>query len=343
MRVLFLSENGEGLGLATHLSSEGHAVNFIVPAGSHIGQGLVGHDAESAPDFVVYASANLGRDADEYRQSGKRTLGSSRWGELIESNPEYTDSLIKSIGWSTNSIDSGINLYITGWFNGRGFLSSYVSLVYRRFMSGGRGPDINFTGVVSNFWQPTERILESILKPVSHILKKVNHRGPIHIHTLIDGDRYCVKELSASLAHPLSTVLFENTKASVSDILLRLFNEDSKSIIPIAQWACGVMISIPPYPYQAQHNPISIKGIIPDNIKHMWLVDVKRDNEGYSTTGESGKIGYVTARGDSVHESVRRAYRTINNLSTPDLQYRDDVGRNITSLLERLREYQWIK
>lgn len=349
MKFLAISESGHAVGLLMRLQKEGHSTSIL--SNHSFGNGIIDQPLEdSASDITIFDSNSLGVKADQMRKEGKRVLGASKWSNSLEENKEYADSLIKSAGWNIENGSNGINLYITAWFNGNNYISVYTSLVYRRFMSSGRGPDLNFTGVVSLFNQDkVELINKNLLEPLKPILKRTNHRGCFHIHTLINGLNFGVKSISASFENPLSIFLFENTRLSSSDLLLKMFDEKSDNIHPISEWTAGVMLSVPPYPYKSDDTKaIDLKGIDQFNLKHMWLVDVVKDKDIYRTGFANGKIGYVTARGATTdscwgyNEATRRIYRTISNLQIKDLQYRDDVGDKVSDILSMLQKNKWI-
>lgn len=344
MKWLFVSQNGESLGLAMHLSSEGHQVGFLVPEGVSVGVGLVDSTPqEGLADINVLEGSRLAQDADALRSSGVRVFGDSRWSNALDNSQEYGLELAQAIGWPLDGVLNGINLYTTVWFNGSTFISVYNSFVYRRFMSGGKGPDIEFAGALSNFSLPTTMLRDRILTPLARMLKRVNHRGCFHVHSLVAGSEYCVKELSASSNHPLALAAFENSRIPCTDVVLRAFNESSEPIAHLEPWTTTVMFSAPPYPYKdAELKASEIKGIEPANLKHLWLVDMKREAGMWQGAGLSGKLGYVTARGKFPSEAVGRAYRTLRNLSLPDMQYRDDIGRNVSTMIDTLRGTGWI-
>jgi len=347
MRLLLISKQGAGFGMASHLSSEGHAVTVLHSTQSHIGQGVITVLAQgesvSAADIYIYDDNSFGQHAEDARNAGLRVLGASRWSQMIDDDESYEAEIIKLVGWLPPKTSNGVNLYVTGWFNGSKFICSYTSLVYRRLLPGGLGPDVGCMGTVSNFYQPTDRIYNTFLKPLEKALRRVNHRGCIHIHTLVDGDAFGVQGVSTALTHPLAYALLENVNLPVSNILLRLFDENSKPIRPLEQWASGVILSVPPYPYTNPHKPVELKGLHPSNLKHMWLCDAQKESGVWKTTGQTGLVGLVTARGSTVEETVRRTYRTISQLDIKDVQYRNDVGRHINPILAKLSKASWIK
>lgn len=347
MKFSVLSEEGDILGLATHLSSEGHSVEMAVDTVTSLGEGVVTIKPieDLFPgDITVFDNNKWGQLADRLREEGRRVLGASHFSEMIHKDKEYASQVIASLGWDQSEVKRGVNLYITVWFNGSHYIAAYSSLVYRRFMSGGRGPDVKGTGVVSLFHDSlTESVRNNILKPLEKVLRRVNHRGCFHVHTVITGDKFSVPEISGLFYSPLTLTLLENSRPSVSDVLLRLFDETSKPISLLDSWATALLVTIPPYPYQLPTEETVIKGIESPALKHLWFMDVKKKGSDWITAATHGKIGYITARGNTLHEAVKRAYRTVNRFEVRDIQYRDDVGRNLNNLLKHLRDYKWIR
>lgn len=348
MRVLCVSETGYSLGFASHLSSEGHGVTFLIPT-SEVGNGIVDtisslEAVDDIPsDIVIIDYLHSGKSIDRLRAQGKKVIGPSLWSTTVDSDSEYCKRLIDSIGWDTTKVTNGTNMYLTTWFNGMDFISTYASLLYKRLMPGGAGVDVGYSGVLSNFYQPTERVYNTFLKPLQKVLKRVNHRGCIHLKIVIKGNDYSIKEMSTSISNPLALSLFENSKLSVGDLILDLFDETSKPVQPLEQWSGALQLSVPPYPYHIEHSPVTLRGIQPENLKHLWLIDVKKMKNVWTTAGLSGRIGYVTARGITTNEVRRRILKTISNLMIPDLQYRNDIGRKIDPMLDELSRNGWMK
>lgn len=330
MNVLVVSDGGLGRGLAQRCERDGHDVKFGRP-----------ELADWRPDIVIYdGGKNHVQEADQLRNAGFKVLGPTRWSTAIEEDSTYLKQIITSLGWNVNGLTQGTNIYISAWFNGASFVSSYMSIVYRRFMPGGAGPDLECTGMLSCFTPTTNQTYYTFLEPLGRMLKKINHRGPVHIHALVNGTGYCVKEIFTSFTHPLSLTLFENSNGSASDLILSLFEETSRRVRPLSPWSSGVQLSIPPYPYNYSSDYKEIAGIVPGNLKHLWMADVESEGGKYAT---AGLIGYVTARGEDENECVRRMYRTVGNISAPDMQYRNDVGKNVQSLLTSIKQAGWIQ
>jgi len=121
-----------------------------------------------------------------------------------------------------------------------------------------------------------------------------------------------------------------------------MFNETSSPIPYIDKYVAGVMISVAPYPYACPQMPVEIKGINPQNLKHLWQMDLYKTGDDYYSGRISGVVGFATSRGapNSVspgpEEATRRAYRLIHNLSIDNIQYRTDIGKGINDKLFNL-------
>lgn len=327
MRILVVCDAGLGRGFAQRCEKDGHDVKI----------GTLSQ--EWLPDLIIYDDKN--KEADLARQAGYKVLGPSRWSTTVEEDTNYLNQLATSIGWNTNGVKQGTHLYISAWFNGASFISTYVSIVYRRFMSGGAGPDLTCTGVLSCFEPVTPQVRHYILDPLEMVLKKVNHRGVVHIHTFVNGAQWCVKELMTSCTNPISIPLFVNAQNSTSEILLKLFDETSHPLSTMFKWASAVQLSVPPYPYQqGAQEPTRLEGTHPGNLKHLWFADVEQTER--DVYYSNGLIGYVTSYGISPFECTRRMYRTLGNIKARDLQYRNDVGRDIQPLLTSLTRGGWL-
>lgn len=341
-KLLFISDTGLPLGLAIRCSQDGHDVRFLTTMDA--GLGLVKlHSGEESwiPDLAVMDSIDRTAEAEDVRSQGFRVLGPSRWSSMLESDANYHKQIITSLGWPTTPIQ-GTHFHISAFFNGANFIASYGSIIYRRFMAGGAGPDLNCTGMVGNFKGLPPKSYKTFVEPLEKMLRKVGHHGCVHIAAVVHGEQFYVKELNASFANPLTLLLFENTNLSSSEVILRLFDETSKPIYITDKWAAGLKISVPPFPYEATGIPCELAGIVPAALKHIWLEDVSLIEGKYIASGR-GSVGYITSRGSDENEAVRRMYRTVGNLKTPDLQYRVDVGRNAQSLLNALRQPGWLE
>jgi len=62
----------------------------------------------------------------------------------------------------------------------------------------------------------------------------------------------------------------------------------------------------------------------------------------FESAGVAGDVATATARGRSVEECRRRAYRTIDNLIIPQGQWRTDIGTRVDKDEKQLKMWGWL-
>ena len=202
------------------------------------------------------------------------------------------------------------------------------------FMDRDRGYPCVMGSTVRIFREPPKVFMDSMWK-LKACLRGASFRG----FMILD----CVGSLVVGMyphfrADSIYAIL-ESMQEEIGRTLVDIFNGGKKNIRCCrSEYAIAVRMSVPPYPYSNlpfESFNKDIEGYCEGNAKHIWLREVNKDKEGkWKITG--GIIGAVTARGDSIKECRRRAYRTIGNLDIEWLQYRQDVGMKAADILPTL-------
>ncbi len=339
MRIHIFSQTGFGVGIGSFLSSEGHSVGITIKRSLDVPQ-ITRLVADNVPDVAIFDSNEHLVPAEWVRTRGIRVLGVSPWSNLLNTNSEYKTNVIKAIGYEqAKDDDKGTACIVSCLFNGQNFISKSLVLNYTKMMAGDVGTSVASSGYIAYFKVEESKLVKDTLEPLGKFLRKANHRGCFSVEVIVqDGGKVVIKDISADICNPFIQAVYENTRRSKSDILLDIFNESSEVIPYIEPYVCGVMISAYPYPYAIKDHITQICGVNPFNLKHMWLMDAKKDGDVWTSGILSGCIGYVTARGKDHFEAQRRAYHTIKNLSAKGLQYRVDIGKDAGEKLFELRK-----
>jgi phosphoribosylamine-glycine ligase len=340
MRFLLISNTGQGLGVAQHLTQEGHSVQICMnPSNLRSIEELFSTDQ---PDCAILDDVRHIVPAEWVRARGIRVLGPTKWSNLLEDNSEYNQQLQTAVGLKTAPKDTkGIDLTVCAWFNGNKFISKFLVFNYNKMMAGDVGTEVVSSGYVAYFGDT--KIVDTVLNPIEKFLRKANHRGCFSINLLIDdkGNLFG-NSVSANSNLPYTNALYENTRKNKADLVLAMFDPNSTPIEPLEPYVCGVMLSVYPYPFSKPITPLEIFGLNSANQKHMWQMDVTKTAEKYTCGELSGNAGYVIARGKTVQEAGRRVYRTISNLKIDGLQYRNDISKDVTEKMYKLRELKLI-
>lgn len=353
MNVLVVSEYGKSSGLASRMHKEGNNVRLVLTKG-----GRVYFDSETvAPDYateiaidghfdiIVIDSSSNGRVGEKVRKAGAKVVGGSTWSEAIAGDASYLKSVLTSVGIPTDlkGPSECINLYCSGWFNGTKFTTVYTSLVYRRMMVGGKGKDLGCVGTLTCHKNRSSKPYASILKPLESVLRKVNHRGPVHAHVVVGPDWFAVTELNTDISHPLSMIAGEGIKETSTEELMNCANGAGVDSHPKVSWTSSVLMAYPPYPYHNElevENTPKIPSINAGVLKHIYPIGMRLMGTDYHVVG--GEVCYVMGGGDSFTEAVRRMYRTMSNIDIPNCMYRTDIGRNVQGYLYSLDKWGWL-
>jgi phosphoribosylamine-glycine ligase len=338
MRVICFSNTGGGLGIAQHLTQEGHSVKICMNTSDlrSVEEQLTGEH----PDIAFFDDEKYIIPAEWVRMQGVRVLGPTRWSNILSSNEVYNKQLLSAVGLKAIPAVTGeaLNATVCAWFNGNNIISKFLVMNYTKMMSGNVGTDVVSSGYIAYF-SNTSKLLSTVLNPVEKFLRKANHRGCFSLDIQIDdkGNIYG-KSVSANSNLPYTNALYENTRKDKGDLVLAMFDPTASPVEAIEPYVCGVMLSVYPYPHAKPTAPLEVFGLNSANQKHMWQMDISKVND-KSVCGQlSGNAGYVTAHGKTVQEAQRRVYRTISNLNIEGLQYRNDIGKDAVEKIYKLNE-----
>lgn len=325
MRVSIISQSGCSLGFAHHLNQEGHTVTTATNS-----------TISYLPDMAItdYLDTEL---TEDLRKKGVKVLGCSSWSKLLESNEDYRRATIRALGYSQPNEITGDKVTVACWFNGNKIISKMLVFPYTRLMSADVGVNVECSGYLAYFNVAQSKLVSTILDPLDKYLRKAAHKGCFSVDCRVNKNDITVESISGNIDKAYMTALFENSRMSKSDILLKILDESSNAIPSVEPWVCGVLISVAPYPFYHPMELSKIEGFNPFNLKHLWLIDAEREGDVWVCGRKNGMLGYVTARGSSIQEVTRRAYRTIANIHVETIQYRNDIGKDVYQRFDNLK------
>ena len=361
MNILFLSHDGDLLGIAMRCKSEGFSVLLHVLSderGGCIGRGivdrvdfderLVKRNGEciatnvnrllsfTLPNLIVLDSNSLGKLGDYLREKGLPVFGGSFWSDCLSTNPSYAFQLISRLCCSPPSLSPSLALplSLSLLWNGSSILSSFLTLNETRFLTGGLGEEVESTGQVllSKKYLPP---FSSLSETLSKMLRKVKFRGMLTLNLAVTETSFLILSFTS---HPLYfPSLLEVYKGSVTDLLMSVAGGKRCEGEVTMDVAVSILVSIPPYPHQSKSPAESrVGGVDGHNSSHLYLLDA------FSPLGEveradgDGRVVWATARGRDVREARKRAYKTVRNLVIEKAQYRLDIGEGVEEAIEKV-------
>jgi phosphoribosylamine-glycine ligase len=194
------------------------------------------------------------------------------------------------------------------------------------------------------------KLTQSVIDPLAPLLKKMNYVGPIDVNAILQKDRGFFIEFTTRFGYDAIQAYLELVKGSVFDFLYKIASGSNKPVDVFEDsFSIAVRISVPPWP-GGKTDVDKLHGIqmldIPEKaMNHVWLSDVMLCDEGVPVlAGVDGVLGCVTARGSTIRECRRRAYRTLDNiLIHNDVQYREDIGADVDEKISKLVEWGWLE
>lgn len=245
MLFSIVSQKGDALPLAKQLLKNGHTVTMYITSKEARRKidGIcpvaktpyLGSDA-----IIIFDAPGGGASADALRQSGNLVLGSSEFADSIQLTPGYADTL-----WGMVDCAKLPTTYdLEAWFNGEDWIvgMTNVSVIERRFLTGGLGVAVDFVGLTACFfkrYRPT--CFKETLYKLSRFLKKVKYRGPVAIR---NGKLECGFSPALMHAYPL----LMNTE--LGKLLSETAKGTLKKVSTSNDYVVAARTTLPPFPYK---------------------------------------------------------------------------------------------
>lgn len=243
-------------------------------------------------------------------------------------------------------IEDGVEISHEGWFNGKVFCQSNITFEEKKFGEGNRGRTVGCMGnVVFNLHKNTP-LHQKTLKKMIPILRKGNFRGPIDLNMIVTKDQIYGLEFTPRLGYDAIQALLEGFQEDWVNWFWHIGNGATRTPRTTSETLIAVRLATNPYPEAVtpKNTPkdVPIFGITKENLRHIWLSDIKKTEDNFVCAGADGAVLVITARGSTIREARSRAYRTIDGLTVPNKTYRRDIGERAHNDFEKLRKWGYL-
>jgi hypothetical protein len=343
--ILVLDQCGEGIPIALRLAQEGNIVKRHSSEAKNLLDGRpnlneIGQPLKLLEQFdLILGYPGAGEYCDEARKTSRLTLGGGGFSDKLLEEEYHKKVLSLILGrqeFPKFIPKESITVRVEGWFIRESFLPLYtISLPYLRFLEGDRGQLTDGMGSYIVNLNPCQ-LTERFLLPFTPLIAKVGYQGPFSLLCMIQEDNVFVETLTAGFQEDTFSALTELSKVGVFSFFWALSQAEGVNLAK--EIALSIKLSLPPYPFNFKLLPTPQDKISltfpPQALRHIWL---RSDRDG------SNVLGWVTARGDDLHEAKRRVYRTIGNVvQNEEIQYRRDIGQGVDEKMGKLRTWGWI-
>lgn len=235
----------------------------------------------------------------------------------------------------------GIEVGVGAYFNGQRFLTpACIDWEHKRFFPGGIGELTGEMGTLATF-HGAQPLFERTLARFASELRAAGYVGYINLNTIIDERGIWPLEFTCRFGYPGFALLGTLQRDGWSDLFRRLLDPAEKTFSVTADYAVGVVITVPPFPYPDGYErlskgaPVIVLDRRPEDDAHLHLAEVASRDGALVCSGQIGYPLVVSGTGRDAESARDAAYARVLRVVIPDMRYRQDIGE---SFIARDRE-----
>lgn len=245
-------------------------------------------------------------------------------------------------------VDSGVEIGIGGFFNGKEFIYPInINFEHKKLFPGELGVATGEMGT-SMFWSGPNKIFNSTLKKMEPTLAKEGYVGYIDINCIVNSNGIYPLEFTSRFGYPTISIQADGMLMSVGDFLYKLAKGENPNLKVKQGFQVGARVVVPPFPYKDQKTfeafskdaAIVFKKTMPEGIH---IEDVKKVNDEWLITGQSGVALIVTGMGLTMKQAQQQLYTRIKNILIPNMYYRTDIGNRWFEDSDKLHAWGYLR
>ena len=244
----------------------------------------------------------------------------------------------------------GVEVGVGAYFNGEAFLlPACIDFEHKRFFAGELGELTGEMGTIVSY-RDSQRLFDAVLAPLTPRVRDGGYCGYINVNLIANADGLWPLEFTSRFGYPGFAICEALHLEPWEQIFRRMLRRDSLQIATRDGFSCGVVLTVPPFPYSHGYEELS-KGepicMRPDmseeDLAAIYFAEVARVGGQLVTSGCTGYVGVATGAGDTVAQACALAYRRARQVVVPNVRYRTDIGERVRMQdLERLRQLGWL-
>jgi phosphoribosylamine--glycine ligase len=245
----------------------------------------------------------------------------------------------------------GVEVGIGAYFNGQEFLETVcIDFEHKRFFAGDLGELTGEMGTVVSY-RGSQRLFDATLAPLAGLLREGAYCGYLNVNLMVNEAGIWPLEFTSRFGYPGFAVCEALHAESWDSIFRRMLGGRDRSFATRDGFSCGVVLTVPPFPYQQGYEALS-KGepicfrpeITEQDHRHLHFAEVARVGGQLVTSGATGYVGVATGCGKTIAEASAQAYRVARMVVVPNLRFRTDIGQRVRNRdWNQLEALGWIE
>ena len=240
----------------------------------------------------------------------------------------------------------GVEVGVGAYFNGQAFLQpACIDFEHKRFFAGELGELTGEMGTIVSY-RDSQRLFDAVLAPLAPLLAGGGYCGYINVNLIANEAGLWPLEFTSRFGYPGFAICEALHREPWEAIFMRMLRRDGLRILTRDGFSCGVVLTVPPFPYRhgyeelSKGEPIWLRpGMSEADSAALSWAEVAQVRGQLVTSGCTGYVGVATGAGATVHDACDAAYRLARQVVVPNLRYRIDIGERVRSHdLERLRQ-----
>ena len=231
----------------------------------------------------------------------------------------------------------GVEVGVGAYFNGENFMSpACIDFEHKRLFAGELGELTGEMGTIVSY-QGAGRIFDATLARMRDKLREGGYVGYINLNLIANEEGLWPLEFTSRFGYPGYAICEALHLEPWDAIFRRMLDRSSLQIATAPGYAAGVVLTVPPFPHPhgyaelSKGMPITLRDMAPRDDAALHLAEVAMIDGRYVTSGLTGYVGVATGKGATVDEAAAAAYALARKVVVPNLRYRTDIGKRVTS------------
>jgi phosphoribosylamine--glycine ligase len=245
----------------------------------------------------------------------------------------------------------GVEVGVGGYFDGERFLQpACIDFEHKRFFPGELGELTGEMGTIVSY-RGSRRLFEAVLAPIAPLLREGRYVGYVNVNLIANEQGLWPLEFTSRFGYPGYAICEALHLEPWEAIFRRMLRRDGGEIATRDGFACGVVLTVPPFPYHhgyaelGKGAPICLRDSLTARERaQLSFAEVAMVQGQLVTSGSTGYVGVATGIGDTVPDANAQALRIARGVVVPNLRYRRDIGERVAQgELARLQSLGWFE